>query len=125
MAKEWDGVDRRTTSKKHDFLYRLSRVGSILSWIFFVSGLVVFHYARPERISGVQRYWGVTGREEWNDVLLPWLYALFTLCTVFSILMLMLRKYRSRRENENWASGLLFLVVVASAFIGWVYHAVA
>lgn len=125
MAKTWDGIDRRSASKKHDLFYRLSRVGNILSWILFVSGLVVLHYARPERISGVQRYWGVTGREEWNAALLPWLYGLFSLCILFSIIMLLLRKYRSRRQNEKWASGLLFLIVIASAFVAWVYQAVA
>lgn len=125
MADKWDGINRRVTSKKHDFFFRLSRVGSIVSWILFVSGLVVFHYARPERVSGVQRYWGVTGREEWNDALLPWLYALFALCILFGLGMLLLRRYRSRRQNENWASGLIFLVVIATAFVIGVYQAVS
>lgn len=125
MTKQWDGVDRRTTSKKHDFLYRLSRVGNVISWVLFVSGLVVLHYARPERITGLQRYWGVTGREEWDAALLPWLYGLFALCLLFSVSMLFLHKRRSRRENEKWASSLIILIVIASAFVAWVYQAVA
>ena len=124
MEESWDGIDRRQTPKNKDMIFRLVNVGNIIVWVIFVAALVIFHYARPETISGVQRYWGVSGRQEWNEVLTLWLLGLLAVCTLLSTVLIFMRKQRNRRKNESWWSNLLFLGAVSGAFALWVLQIV-
>ena len=122
--KKWDGVDRRHLPKQKDIFYRLVMAGNILVWFLFVGALAVYHYARPEQISGVQRFWGVTGREEWNTSLTIWLLSLLALCALLSTGLVIMRKQRNRRKNESWFSNLTFLALVCIGFAVFVLKSI-
>ena len=124
MDKEWDGIDRRQTPKTKDLLYRFVIAGNVLVWLVFVGAMTVFHYARPEQISGVQRFWGITGREEWHASLTVWLLSLLAICTLLSAVLIFLRKQRNRRKNESWFSNLTFLGLVCVGFTVFILRSI-
>ena len=125
MEKKWDGIDRRQIGKGHDWFYRVINAGNILVWLVFLAAMVVFHYARPERVSGVERFWGVTGRQEWNEGLTLWLLVLLSICTVSSLVLMLLRRQRNRRKNEGWLTNLVFLGVVSAIWALWLIQIIA
>lgn len=122
--KKWDGVDRRHIPKQKDIFYRLVMAGNILVWFLFVGALTLYHYARPEQISGVQRFWGVTGREEWNTSLTIWLLSLLAVCALVSTVLVIMRRQRNRRKNESWFSNLTFLALVCIGFAVFVLKSI-
>lgn len=116
IDKEWDGVDRRRTPKQKDRFYRVVIAGNVLVWLIFLGALNLFHYARPEQISGVQRFWGIAGREEWHSTLTIWLLLLLSLSTLLSAVLIFMHKQRNRRKSESWIGNLAFLGVVSFTF---------
>lgn len=124
MDKEWDGIDRRLIPKHEDVLYRIVMAGNVLLWLIFLGALTVFHYARPEQISGVQRFWGIAGREEWHPGLTMWLLVLLAISTILSTILIVMHTRRNRRKHESWGGNLIFLGVLSVAFTLSIFQSV-
>lgn len=122
---EWDGINRRNKPKDKDRFYLITLVGNGIVWLLFVASMMIFHFARPELESGLSRFWGESVRQEWDAELTGWLYGMLFVCALSSILLIFLRKQRSRRKNESTAANLIILAVVALGFLFWIHQAMA
>ncbi|GAC12963.1 hypothetical protein [Aliiglaciecola lipolytica] len=116
----WHGENRRITPRSHDKFYQIVLALNIVAWLIFVASLIVFHYARPELISGVQEYWGVTGREDWSMSLSIYLILLLGLCTVMSIFVLFMRRFRTRRQNDYFGINVVILLAISITVLIWI-----
>ena len=79
-----------------------------------VAALMVFHYARPEFISGVQQFWGIEGRDYWESSLRIVLMVLLGICVFLSLLTLVLKRKRARRKFDSLGINLFLLTFIAS-----------
>lgn len=123
MSKEsnWQGENRRVVPRIGDKFYQTILFLNGFAWIIFVAAMVVFHYARPELISGVQEYWGVEGREDWSMTLSFSLMILLSLSTFLSLLVLVLKRKRSRRRNDYMGINIVILLIIAATSLTWIY----
>jgi glucan phosphoethanolaminetransferase (alkaline phosphatase superfamily) len=112
--------NRRKTPRSHDKFYQIVLGLNIVAWVVFVAALVVFHYARPELISGVQEYWGVVGRQDWAKSLSFYLLLLLGLCTILSLALLFLRKLRTRRQSDYFGINVVILLVITVTVLVWI-----
>jgi hypothetical protein len=106
--------NRRKMLRENDKLFQIMVGVNVFGWFVFIAALLVFHYARPEFVSGVQEFWGVTGRKEWSSSLVFYLYALLTSCVAISIGVLILKRLRNRREKDHFGINGYVLLFVAS-----------
>jgi hypothetical protein len=106
---------RRKTLRENDKLFQIMVGFNVFGWFLFIAALLVFHYARPEFISGLQEFWGVTGRKKWSSSLIFYLFALLTSCVAISITVLLLKRLRNRREKDHFGINGYVLLFVASA----------
>lgn len=118
---QWQGENRRIAPRSGDKFYQLVNVLNLLAWVIFVAAMVVFHYARPELISGVQAYWGVDGREDWSTTLSFYLVVLLSVCTLLGFTLVVMKRQRSRRKNDFFGINLTILLVIAVSSLVWIY----
>ncbi|MGY0594254.1 MAG: hypothetical protein ACW7DP_10710 [Paraglaciecola chathamensis] len=118
---DWQGKNRRKTPIENDTLYRTMVGVNIFGWAFFIAALIVFHYARPEFISGVQDFWGVTGRQQWSASLSTYLVGLLCCCVALSVSVLVMKRKRTRRKNDHFGLNGLVLLLVASLSLAILY----
>ena len=52
-------AERRSTPRSKTPFYKVMLGLNIVGWVGMVVVLILFHYARPDFISGVQQYWGI------------------------------------------------------------------
>ena len=117
---QWQGENRRKTPRSHDKFYQIVLGLNIFAWVVFIAALIVFHYARPELISGVQEYWGVEGRQDWSFSLSYYLLGLLAICTSLSLGVLILRKYRNRRESDYFGINVVILLLISITVLFWI-----
>lgn len=120
----YQGPDRRQTPKINDTFYRLVVASNLIAWVVFLAAMVVFHYARPELVTGVQSYWGLEIRDHWSGSLTFYLLVLLGLCVAMSITTLLMKRMRSRRKEDFLGVNIFILLVVASASLLWIYFEV-
>jgi hypothetical protein len=113
--------NRRKSPRENDFLFKFMIGINVVGWFVFIGALLVFHNARPEFISGVQEFWGVTGRKEWAPELSYYLIALLSTCVAISISVLLLKRRRNRREKDHFGINGYVLLIVASASLAILY----
>lgn len=106
-------ADRRKKPRSQDTLFRLVVGLNILSWAVLVASLIVFHFARPDFISGVQAYWGVEGRSHWSQQHVDSLITLLQVCLVSTLVSLILRSKRNRRKNDAYGINLFILAGIS------------
>ena len=94
---------------------------NIVGWIVFVAALMVFHYARPEFISGVQQFWGIEGREHWESSLRNVLVVLLGICVFLGLFTLILKRRRARRKFDSIGINLFLLTTIASIALISIY----
>jgi hypothetical protein len=111
---DWNGLDRRQKKDIDDTLFRVMIACNVIGWIVFVAALMVFHYARPEFISGVQQFWGIEGRDHWESSLRNVLTILLGVCVIFSLMTLFLKRKRARRKFDSLGINLILLTTIAS-----------
>ena len=114
-------VNRRKTPRQNELLFQIIVGINVFGWFVFIAALLVFHYARPEFISGVQEFWGVTGREGWSSSLSFYLFGLLVTCVAISVTVLILKRLRNRREKDYFGINGYVLLVVASASLAILY----
>lgn len=116
----WQGENRRKTPRSHDRFYQIVLGLNIFAWVVFVAALIVFHYARPELISGVQEYWGVEGRQDWSRSLSVYLLILLAICNALSLLVLVFRRFRTRRQNDYFGINVVILLAISITVLIWI-----
>ncbi|MFC4698924.1 hypothetical protein ACFO4O_01960 [Glaciecola siphonariae] len=105
--------ERRKIARSEDLFFQFVVGLNITAWMLLVVSLVVFHYARPEFISGVQTYWGIEGRDFWSQAYLQRLLALLQACLGLSLIAFLLRARRNRRHSDPLAVNLLVLAGIS------------
>lgn len=112
------GMNRRRQPREQDTLFKFLVVINVLGWFVFLVALIVFHYARPEFISGVQAFWGVSGRQHWSSSLSLYLVGLLLICVLISMLVLVLKRQRNRREHDYYGiNGYVLMFTAASSLV--------
>lgn len=101
--------ERRLSARSNDLFYRFIVTLNIISWVLLIISLLVFHYARPEFITGVQVFWGIDGREFWSKPHLQQLLILLQSCLGLSLVTMLMRTRRNRRKNDSFGTNLLIL----------------
>jgi hypothetical protein len=109
--------------KAYDLWSYVSLVLASLSWLIFLSALVMSYYAAPENHYGVLRYHGIDVRQMWLTPLAGYLYILIWLSALGSYIALMFDKFRSRRKHDNPHYSLVLLLVINLTWLIYiVYH---
>lgn len=113
-----NGDDRRKTPHADTLFYKIMLGLNLLAWAGLVVVLILFHYARPEFISGVQQYWGVKGQTGWTMSYVDAMVVLLRVCLVLSLVSTVMRARRSRRKNDSFGVNLIVLtIIVATSLI--------
>nr|WP_136251987.1 hypothetical protein [Ningiella ruwaisensis] len=113
--------ERRVIARERDAFYRLVIGLNAVGWLTLVMALVVFHYARPEFITGVQQYWNIEGREVWSQHHLERLLLLLQLCLALSLISIVLRARRNRRSSDRFGFNLIILSVISLVSLFSIY----
>ncbi|MDT0594647.1 hypothetical protein [Glaciecola petra] len=114
-------VDRRKKSRSHDKLYQIMAGINVLAWIVLMLALIVFHYARPEFITGVQNFWGIEGRDFWAEEHLGDLLTLLQICLFLTIVTIVLRAKRNRRKMDRFGVNILILLIISITSLVTIY----
>lgn len=110
--------DRRKTPHPDTLFYKVMLGLNILAWAGLVVVLILFHYARPEFISGVQQYWGVKGETTWTMSYVDAMVVLLRVCLALSLVSTVMRARRSRRKSDSFGINLIVLtIIVATSLI--------
>lgn len=107
-------AERRSTPKSRTLFYKVMLALNILAWIGLVIALVLFHYARPEFISGLQLYWGIEGDESWSQVHMTAMIYMLLICLGLTLLSLFMRVKRTRRQKDRFGVNLIVLLVIVA-----------
>ncbi|MBT0587626.1 hypothetical protein [Alteromonas oceanisediminis] len=110
--RQMSGRDRRELPRIQDRVYQVAVTLNILAWVALVAALVMFHFARPELVTGLQSFWGVDGRENWSKDHALALNYLLQGALVMTLVSLWLNRKRSRREHDHTGVNLFILVVI-------------
>jgi len=114
-------VERRKIQRSGDALFRLAVVMNVMAWLILCVSLIVFHYARPEFIAGVQSYWGIEGRENWSQTHLNYLLGLLQACLVLSLITFFVRAKRNRRKSDTFGVNVMFLLTISIISLSVLY----
>lgn len=106
--------ERRLMSRSSDVFFRIIVALNIVAWFLLVTSLIVFHYARPEFITGVQVFWGIDGREFWSQPHLQHLLSLLQASLALSLLVLFLRTKRNRRKTDAFSLNISVLFIISA-----------
>lgn len=108
---EWDGRERR---RGPDKLLRVSQLLSLVSVMLFILSLLVLHYARPERKTGLVEFAGIHLRLHWSTDLIGPLIGLLWLCPLCTLFSLYLARKRTRRYTDNLGVNLKILLALTA-----------
>lgn len=114
VCRPIQATERRINSRSSDLFYRVIIGANIITWVLLLVSLVVFHYARPEFITGVQMFWGIDGRDFWLQPHLQHLLMLLQTCLLLSIILLYLRTKRNRRKADFFGLNLFILFALCA-----------
>ncbi|MFC3093410.1 hypothetical protein DRW07_04200 [Alteromonas sediminis] len=87
---------------------------NIALWLLMLVAVTLYHQGRPDVMTGLQEYWGMTGRDEWVESYYTWLVRLLQFCLVVSLFTFYLRIKRSRRQQDYLGVNLIFLIVIVA-----------
>ena len=112
----WDGIERR---KGADWIDVGINIFNILAWIVFVVALIIFDRARPEQDYFVYQMIGepVEVRTYWLEELKNWLLVSLYVCTLISVVTLVMNSMRLKRRDDRQRYGMYMLVSICIAFI--------
>ena len=118
--KTWQGENRRHTPRNQDKFYRIIMGLNLVAWLVFLIAMIVFHYARPELISGVQEFWGLEGRTDWSSTLTFYLLMLLGLCFTLGVAVVVMKRRRSRRKNDFFGINIGILLTITVTSLIWI-----
>ncbi|WP_394220908.1 hypothetical protein [Alteromonas gracilis] len=107
-------AERRSTPRAKTPFYRIMLALNIIGWIGMVVVLILFHYARPDFITGVQEYWGIKGDTTWSETHLSAMTIVLQVCLIVSAVSIIMRARRTRRENDSFGVNLFILFGIAT-----------
>ena len=105
--------DRRRKPRDKDGFYQFVLTVNSVCWLVLIGALVVFHFARPEMVTGLQTYWGIEGRTTWSEEHVDALIMLLQLCLGMTLLTMRLRSRRNRRREDNYGVNLFILAGIS------------
>lgn len=114
-------AERRLMVASKELLFRIIVIFNITAWISLLVALVLFHYARPEFISGIQKFWGVEGRVYWSKEHIDGLLATLQVCLGLSLTSMILRVRRNRRKTDSFGVNLFILVAITIVSLITIY----
>ncbi|WP_156824294.1 hypothetical protein [Salinimonas chungwhensis] len=85
---------------------------NVLAWSMLLAAFVVLHFARPDFISGVQRFWGIPGNTNWSQEHVTTLFMLVKACLILTLSTMLLKIRRNRRRSDNYGINLYLLVIL-------------
>jgi heme/copper-type cytochrome/quinol oxidase subunit 2 len=110
--------NRRKLPRERDFFFQCMMFINVLGWFVFIGALLVFHDARPEFVSGLQAFWGIEGRQEWSNTLTMYLVGLLSICLVIGVIVLVMKRRRSRRDKDHFGiNGYVLMLTAVSSLI--------
>lgn len=106
-------AERRSTPRSQTPFYRVMLALNIVGWVGMVVVLVLFHYARPDFISGVQQYWGIKGDTTWSESHLSAMTIMLQVCLIVTLVSIIMRARRNRRRSDSFGINLFILLAIA------------
>lgn len=110
-------VNRRRRPKARDRFYQVLIGLNILAWLLLVVALIVFHYARPDFVTGLQRYWNIPGDTGWSAELIGVLFRITQMCLGVTIIAMIMRIRRTRRKRDEYGVNLYILLTAGLAIL--------
>lgn len=107
-------AERRSTPKLRTPFYKIMLTLNILAWAGLVVALILFHYARPEFISGLQVYWEIEGDESWSQGHMIAMFYMLLVCLGLTLISLFMRIRRTRRQKDRFGVNLIVLLVIVA-----------
>ena len=107
-------AERRSTPRSKTPFYKVMLGLNIVGWVGIVVVLILFHYARPDFISGVQQYWGIKGDTSWSESHLSAMTIMLQVCLIVSLVSIIMRARRSRRQSDSFGINLFILIAIAA-----------
>ncbi len=118
LSKRQSDPNRRKLPREKDRFFQCLVALNVLGWFVFLGALLVFHDARPEFISGVQLFWGIEGRSQWSQTLSVYLVGLLSVCVLISVIVLIMKRHRNRRETDYYGiNGYVLMFTAASSLV--------
>ncbi|MDO6568884.1 hypothetical protein Q4561_17560 [Alteromonas sp. 1_MG-2023] len=105
--------ERRSTPRSETNFFRVMLALNVLGWLSLVITLILFHFARPDFISGVQEYWGIEGDTGWSAEYLKAMQIMLQVCLVVSLISIVMRARRNRRQGDHFGFNLFVLASIA------------
>lgn len=106
-------AERRSTPRSQTPFYKVMLALNIVGWVGMVVVLVLFHYARPDFISGVQQYWGIEGDTTWSESHLSAMTIMLQVCLIVTLVSIIMRARRNRRRSDSFGINLFILLAIA------------
>lgn len=106
-------AERRSTPRSQTPFYKVMLALNIVGWVGMVVVLVLFHYARPDFISGVQQYWGIEGDTTWSESHLSAMTIMLQVCLFVTLVSIIMRARRNRRRSDSFGINLFILLAIA------------
>ena len=110
----WDGVDRRMGP---DWLTKLINLLNVISWLVFVVGLAIFHFARPEMNNIILQHHNIPVRDHWLVSLKYWMLFSLYASVGLSLCTLAINRLRMKRRSDNNRYNAVILILVVLAFV--------
>ena len=107
-------AERRSTPRSKTPFYKVMLGLNIFGWVGMVVVLILFHYARPDFISGVQQYWGIEGDASWSQSHLSAMTIMLQVCLIVSLVSIVMRARRNRRRTDSFGANLIILFAIAA-----------
>ncbi|MGU5594663.1 hypothetical protein [Aeromonas sanarellii] len=117
----WTGVRVKERRRGPDGRVRLLRGLVILCWGGFIALLSLYHFARPQTAYGFLVYGGVRVRQSWDPALTPWLERGLWACCLLTLVVLVLERGRSRRQEDALHANLFILLLILAASLLFYY----
>lgn len=105
--------ERRSKPRTQTPLYRLMLILNTIGWLSLVVALVLFHFARPDFISGVQSYWGIEGKNTWTPEYVKALFVVLQLALGVALVSIVIRARRNRRRGDSFGANLFILSAIS------------
>lgn len=105
--------ERRQIPRTKDGFYRAVLVANALAWLILIIALILFHFARPDFVSGVQQYWGLEGDTQWSQKYVDAMIAMLQVCLGVSLMTMIMRARRNRRRDDNYGVNLFILAGIS------------